>query len=265
MAPSKIIKHLLLSVGIILLDKGTVCSGNQPRRASLISPRNAAFLRLRGGSDPPTPFQPSDPTPPQEDAVDASIPQVETVISKPSPVVVEQTTLPAVVPTAASPSSSLSRLLSSNKMQNAIERTGPALLLLSALYLLVKYTGETGFMALIPLVQLGMYVESTNVIEAHRSSNGIPVSPHFAIEWAIEKWWWFATVLTCTSGRSIGCLVSKVGTAKCELICFGMVALGLVLSVCGMATHSDAGPDHFRSYLGQVAGYHFALVSFTLC
>jgi hypothetical protein len=150
-------------------------------------------------------------------------------------------------------------------MQNAIERTGPALLLLTALYLLVKYTGETGFMALIPLLQLGMYIESTSVIESHRVSNGSAVKPHFALEWAIEKWWWFGTVLTCTTGRSIGCLVSNVGSAKCELICFGMVALGLVLSVCGMATHSDAGPDHFRSYLGQVAGYHFALVSCGFC
>ena len=66
----------------------------------------------------------------------------------------------------------------------------------------------------------------------------------------------------CTTGRQIGSLVAQVGGVETwNLICFGMVSLGLVLSICGMATQSDAGPEHFRSYLGQVAGYHFALVS----
>ena len=51
------------------------------------------------------------------------------------------------------------------------------------------------------------------------------------------------------------------GVETWNLICFEIVSLGLVLSICGMATQSDAGPEYFRSYLGQVAGYHFALVS----
>ena len=137
------------------------------------------------------------------------------------------------------------------KLANAIERTGPAVALLGAIYFLIKFTGENGLLyGLIPLMQLGMYTESTGIIEDFKKD----------VEVKFQKWWWFATVFTSTTLRYLGGIGPLVG-AKMNLACFGMVSFGLVVSVVGMARHQSAGPDMFRKYLGELAAFHFALVS----
>eukprot|EP00558_Chaetoceros_sp_UNC1202_P006534 CAMPEP_0197247390 /NCGR_PEP_ID=MMETSP1429-20130617/29154_1 /TAXON_ID=49237 /ORGANISM="Chaetoceros sp., Strain UNC1202" /LENGTH=415 /DNA_ID=CAMNT_0042708295 /DNA_START=122 /DNA_END=1369 /DNA_ORIENTATION=+ len=142
------------------------------------------------------------------------------------------------------------------KLANAIERTGPALLMLSALYTLLKITGEKGLLYfLIPLMQLGMYSETTGIIEEFKKD----------VELRAEKWWWFATVFASTTLRALGggTLFSGllgVAPATFDLMCFGMVAVGLVVAVAGMASHSAAGPDMFRKYLGELSAFHFSLI-----
>ena len=91
-----------------------------------------------------------------------------------------------------------------SKLQNAIERTGPALLMLFLLYIFIKYTGEQGLIYfLIPLMQFGMYKETTGIIEDHYLQNNVESKKNFDLEIHIEKWWWFVTVFFATTGRSL--------------------------------------------------------------
>ncbi len=183
--------------------------------------------------------------------------------------------------TAVKPSASTSTSASvtmNPKVQNAIERTGPACIMLFLLYLLIKFTGENGLFMIIPMMQFGMYKETTGIIEEYYNKNGEVNNNsnnqrrnNFDLEMNIEKWWWFATVFASTSGRmllqnysnsysSSGILSFLNNKDLVNLLCFGMVAVGLVMSVVGMASHVDASADRFRSYLGEVASFHFALV-----
>lgn len=201
---------------------------------------------LRGGSDGPEPAEPAVTL-----ATDVEDQQTIEIITSPTPVASNENL------TKFNP-----------KLQNAIERTGPALLMLFLLYIFIRYTGEKGLMyILIPLMQLGMYKETTGIIEDHNTKNNIESKKNFDLEIHIEKWWWFATVFFATSGRSLVQELRKTVTSKSilganavNLITFGMVAFGLVMSVVGMASHSNANADKIRSYLGEVAANHFALI-----
>ena len=123
-----------------------------------------------------------------------------------------------------------------------------------------------------------MYKEATGIIEAYQKVNlfdGTATNEegksdnNFDLEVNIEKWWWFTTIFTSTTGRFLlqsnnfqHSMLSFLNNKDVvNLICFGMVALGLVMAVVGMASHVDASADKFRSYLGEVASSHFALVS----
>ena len=155
----------------------------------------------------------------------------------------------------------------SAKLSNAWERTVPAVLMLGAATALLKFTGTKGLIALVLALQVGMYHETTSIIEAfHQRSD--PGSAHLKkLNWldTVEKWWWFATVLVGTSGRNLlGAAASSAGGVSTEalnLICYGMVAVGLVGAVVGMEMHSRSGPEMFRDYLGGVAACNFVLVS----
>jgi hypothetical protein len=127
--------------------------------------------------------------------------------------------------------------------------------MLGAISLLLKFTGEKGLMyGLIPLMQLGMYYESTGIIEAYNKMSNMKM------EVKLEKWWWFATVFASTTLRSLGG-IGKLSGSVMDLVCFGMVAASLVMAVVGMASNQAAGPEKFRKYLGEIAAFHFALVS----
>ena len=218
-------------------------------------PSARALYKLRGGSDSP---QDDASTPtietsviesslPTQNSDESSVRSYEAAV--PEPVVAEST------PTV---NASEKKKVLNPKLTNAIERTGPALVLLGAIFLLVKMTGEKGLQyGLIPLMQLGMYSESTGIIEAFHEKGTRDV------EVKLEKWWWFATVFACTTLRLLGGVGNLKGTAM-DLACFGMVSIGLVMGVVGMARHQSAGPEMFRKYLGEVAGFHFALVSTVL-
>ena len=156
----------------------------------------------------------------------------------------------------------------SAKLSNAWERTVPAVLMLAAATALLKFTGTAGLTVLIFALQIGMYHEATSVIEQFHinSDPGSLELRKMSLLDNIEKWWWFATVILGTSGRSVlvNSSSSGIGEAAMDLVVYGMAAIGLVVAVVGMEAHSRSGPLMFRNYLAGVAGCHFVLVSLSL-
>lgn len=174
-----------------------------------------------------------------------------------------QAAAPASPPPAAAKADHTSS--ASAALANLKERAGPAVLMLAAAAGLVKYFGESGVIALVLLLQVGMYHESCSVVrDFHARENGAAASGGESflakVERLWEQWWWFATAVACTSLRSLVERCAHLSNEAMDLVGYGMAAVGLLSAVVGMATHSDAGPDQFRAYLGQVAASHFALI-----
>ena len=111
---------------------------------------------------------------------------------------VQQTTT-TVSPPAPSPPVLASATSANSKLSNLQERTGPAVLMLGAVYLLLKFTGKNGLIGLVFAMQLGMYWESTNVVESY-SKKG---DNYGIVSFPLQKWWWFATAMMFTSGRYV--------------------------------------------------------------
>lgn len=212
------------------------------------APKSHVLYVIRGGSDSG-----------QEDKADISSSTIETSVVE-NPVPIQASVEPPVQQTnevsmAEAPTVPKVKKAMNPKLANAIERTGPALVMLGAISLLLKFTGEKGLMyGLIPLMQLGMYYESTGIVEAYNKMSNMKM------EVKLEKWWWFATVFASTTLRSLGG-IGKLSGSVMDLVCFGMVAASLVMAVVGMASNQAAGPDKFRKYLGEIAAFHCALVS----
>jgi len=144
---------------------------------------------------------------------------------------------------------SFSSALNNPKMINAIERTGPAILMLLLLGTILKYTGEKGLISMVSVLQIGMYVESTNVIQ---SGENLVKAFSFG---TLERWWWFSTVFAGTTLRNI----LEMGP-KYDLGVFAMIALGLVVGVVRMESDPNAGAESFKSYLNRYGGSNFALI-----
>ena len=150
----------------------------------------------------------------------------------------------------------------SAKLSNAWERTVPAVLMLGAATALLKFTGTIGLVSLVLTLQVGMYHETTSIIEAFHKRSDPGSAELKKLTWldTAEKWWWFATVLAGTSGRNLLAQQAALSSETLNLICYGMVAVGLIGAVVGMEMHSRSGPEMFRDYLGGVAACHFVLV-----
>lgn len=112
---------------------------------------------------------------------------VETVAPPPQ-------TAPPVLASAASTNS---------KISNLQERTGPAVLMLAATSLLLKFTGSNGLIGLVFVMQLAMYSESTSVVESFTKNKGGSVGDEDIVSFPLQKWWWFATAMMFTSGRCV--------------------------------------------------------------
>lgn len=223
-----------------LLGK-TVCS------TAAFTPKPHALLTIRGGSD----FTPEG---------DGDSPTFETTVIQEMPDTPNDKETPMVnvesapVGKASNAVSAVVKKGTSPSLTNAIERTGPALLMLGILYLILKFTGEKGLLyGLVPLMQLGMYSETTGIIESFHQKNNIDM------EVKLEKWWWFATIFVSTTLRGLGSIGGLTGEYL-DLLSYFMVVVGLVMAVVGMASHQSAGPDMFRKYLGELAAFHFALI-----
>mmetsp|Transcript_17763 Transcript_17763/g.25081 ORF Transcript_17763/g.25081 Transcript_17763/m.25081 type:complete len:451 (+) Transcript_17763:156-1508(+) len=143
------------------------------------------------------------------------------------------------------------------KISNALERTGPAILMLVMLYMLVRFLGERGINGLILITQVSMYNEATNVVESYYLKESTENSSCFGnLIQMTDKWLWFATILACVTF-----LPGLEGsTSSGGLICSGMIALSLVSAVLSMASTKDGGPEFFRKYLGKMAMSYFASI-----
>jgi len=226
--------------------------GYQLGPAAAFIPKSHVFFTIRGGSDF-TPEGDAD-SPTFETTViqgmtDTTQNATETSMANLEPSSVQEAVGHSVqVPVVAKKGGS------NPAFTNALERTGPALIMLGILYLILKFMGEKGLLyGLIPLMQLGMYSETTGVIESFHQKNNIDM------EVKLEKWWWFATIFVSTTVRGIG-KIGGINRNHLDLLSYSMVVIGLVMAVVGMANHDAAGPDMFRKYLGELAAFHFALV-----
>ena len=111
----------------------------------------------------------------------------------------------ATTATPPAPAVLASAATTNSKLSNLQERTGPAVLMLGAVYLLLKYTGVNGFIGLVLAMQVGLYSESTGVVEEYRTKNGVnPADEDQIASLGLQKWWWFATAMMMTSGRYVG-------------------------------------------------------------
>lgn len=176
-----------------------------------------------------------------------------------APQLVVASTTPPSAATKTDHTSSASAALANLK-----ERAGPAVLMLAAATGLVKAFGENGVIALVLVLQAAMYHESCSVVHSfHAEAEGASTGSESFLEkveqlW--ERWWWFATAVTCTSLKNLVERCAHLGNEAMDLVGYGMAVVGLLSAVVGMATHADAGPDQFRGYLGEVAASHFALI-----
>lgn len=184
---------------ILLLQLTSVSSACSS--SNFLTSRSKAFcnqaLKIRGGQQDDTG---SDVTPsgsyhgnyiaPQGEQPKASTTIVE-VKSPPSAAVAPATSTAAAAPLASATSKS-------SKLANLQERTGPAVLMLGATFLLLKYTGEKGLIGLILLMQLGLYSEATGVVEAFQAKKGSSIDK--IKSYPVQKWWWFLTAMIF-SGR----------------------------------------------------------------
>lgn len=144
----------------------------------------------------------------------------------------------------------------SKKISNLQERTGPAVLALAAVGILLRFAGRNGLIALVLLLQVGMYSESTSVVERHGGGAGQAIASYGA-----QKWWWFATAVVATAGRTLLVGGGKVTGDAAGLISFGMAAAGLVGAVVSLAAvDGDDAPEVYRRYLGGAASCHFSLL-----
>jgi len=214
---------------------------------------------------PSPPVSPSTTTIPQDDDTTTTTTTATptTVTATPATTTIQKT------PASQRLTETLQKLKSNPKVTNAIERTGPAILMLAFLATLLNYTGDVGLIGLIIVLQVGMYTESTSVIRTGRKVNTTGSSSSGVLVETVERWWWFVTIFAGTTLRHIirhdnSWMIQKMtntaAMAWYDLGVFGMVAVGLVMGICRMATAEDAGVERFRMYLGDWAGSNFALI-----
>ena len=164
-------------------------------RSNFVKSRAKAYsLKLRGGQqdDTPTGSYHGNYISPQGEQPKATTTATAVVVDVASPPA--STTADAPLASATSKSS---------KLTNLQERTGPAVLMLGATYLLLKYTGDKGLIGIILLMQLGLYSESTSVVEVFQEKSGSSIDK--IKSYPLQKWWWFTTAMAF-SGRYVNSL-----------------------------------------------------------
>ena len=183
---------------ILLLQLTSVSSACSS--SNFLTSRSKAFcnqaLKIRGGQQDDTG---SDVTPSGSYHGNYIAPQGEQPKASTTIVDVKSPPSAAVAPATSTAAAPLANATSkSSKLANLQERTGPAVLMLGATFLLLKYTGEKGLIGLILLMQLGLYSEATGVVEAFQAKKGSSIDK--IKSYPVQKWWWFLTAMIF-SGR----------------------------------------------------------------
>jgi phosphatidate cytidylyltransferase/cell division cycle 2-like protein len=98
----------------------------------------------------------------------------------------------------------------SSKLTNLQERTGPAIVMLILLSLIVKITGKVGIIGLVYILQGFMYYECTSLVQQrYHHSTTTPVNAAAAAAGVnmtaaiLLKWWYFLTAIIMTSGSKL--------------------------------------------------------------
>eukprot|EP00985_Skeletonema_marinoi_P032177 scaffold39072_cov199-Skeletonema_marinoi.AAC.8 len=246
----KITASIILSLQLTSVSSASCSSSN------FLTSRSKAFcnhpLKFRGGQqddaidDTPSGSYHGNYIAPQGEQPKAAA--IVEVKNPPSTAVAPSTTAAAPLASATSKSS---------KLSNLQERTGPAVLMLGATFLLLKYTGEKGLIGLILLMQLGLYTESTGVVEAFQAKKGSSIDK--IKSYPVMKWWWFMTAMIF-SGRDLIMQHTSLTGDQMNLMNFCMSAASLVGAVIQLAMLSGPGTeDLYREYLGKLACCHFSL------
>mmetsp|Transcript_27245 Transcript_27245/g.49488 ORF Transcript_27245/g.49488 Transcript_27245/m.49488 type:complete len:444 (-) Transcript_27245:195-1526(-) len=202
-----------------------------------------------------------------EEPKGAVLPAVVQTTSATAAATTTTTTTPAPAPPAVVLSSATS---TGSKLANLRERTGPAVVMLGATYLLLKYTGNKGFLGLVFLIQLKMYQESTSVVENYKANSnnnnnnnngGASLEDDGIGSYELQKWWWFATAVMATTGRKMISDNTSWTMDRMNLITFGMSSVSLLWAVIQLAAiDSPSAEAIYRSYLAKVASCHFSLL-----
>ena len=180
----KIAASVILSLQ--LTSVSSACSSS-----NFLTSRSKAFcnhaLKIRGGQqDEDSDVTPSGSYHGNYIAPQGEQPKASTIVEVKSP------------PSTAAAAPLASATSKSSKLANLQERTVPAILMLGATFLLLKYTGEKGLIGLILLMQLGLYSESTGVVESFQAKKGSSIDK--IKSYTVQKWWWFLTAMLF-SGR----------------------------------------------------------------
>mmetsp|Transcript_7612 Transcript_7612/g.11713 ORF Transcript_7612/g.11713 Transcript_7612/m.11713 type:complete len:405 (-) Transcript_7612:106-1320(-) len=247
----KITASIILSLQLASVSSASCSSSN------FLTSRSKAFcnhpLKLRGGQqDDASDDTPSGSYHGNYIAPQGEQPKAATIVEVKNP----PSTAVAPSSTAAAPLASATS--KSSKLSNLQERTGPAVLMLGATFLLLKYTGEKGLIGLILLMQLGLYSESTGVVEAFQAKKGSSIDK--IKSYPVMKWWWFMTAMIF-SGRDLIMQHTSLTGDQMNLMNFCMSAASLVGAVIQLAMLSGPGTeDLYREYLGKLACCHFSLL-----
>lgn len=242
----------ITTASILILSLQLSCFSSAHSSANFVKSRAKAYsLKLRGGQQDDTPtgsyhgnYISPQGEQPKATATTAATAVVADVASPPA-----STTADAPLASATSKSS---------KLANLQERTGPAVLMLGATYLLLKYTGDKGLIGIILLMQLGLYSESTSVVEVFQEKSGSSIDK--IKSYPLQKWWWFTTAMTF-SGRDLIMQLTSLNGDQMNIITFCMTAVSLVGAVMQLAMLSGPGTeDLYREYLGKLACCHFSLL-----
>jgi len=130
----------------------------------------------------------------------------------------------------------------SKKVANLKERILPAILMLGVVGGLGYYFEEQGLVALVLMLQIGMYQEMTTVMGGKLQS--------------FMKWWWFLAAAVGLNGPRLFPVESKqIATASYFMVIFGIVQKIVRLQI----TNQDAAG--FREFLRQTAVSALSVVS----
>ena len=207
--------------------------------------------KLRGGSATP----PSTPTTP---TTTAATPTTVTPPTTPT------TTSPP--PATTTTTTTTNTKMANPKLANLKERALSAVLMLGGLILWLDTFREKGLVALVLVVQLGLFREGTNVVLPHTVvvGGGPGVSKPMSKR---MKWWWFLAYNLALVGPRL--LTTRrdgsplFSSASIYLTSFGMVAFGLMHFVIDL-NRRIAFSYEFQTALEELATWHLATVFTTL-
>jgi hypothetical protein len=133
------------------------------------------------------------------------------------------------------------------KLASLQERTVTAVLMVAGVGAWTYFMREDGLLLLVFAMQMGMYAETTNVMQGS-VEGGIS---------KFNKWWWFATFTIMVNGSR----VFPWATPTLSAMAYGMTVLGIVGNILGF-NYRGANDKAFQQYIQEAAVSHLAMVRY---